>query len=646
MTRAQLAQTPGDFPMSARIPRRFAVLLASLVLPWAASAAPTAPSIPPKLPVEDFSRFKIVGGLSLSPDGKTIAYELSQGNDWVLVFHDWDTGKLELHRKGANGTTPVWINGERVVYGYGSSIERTGKNAHYDGLEGFRLNIIFARFPGDESNEFLATYGGLENVVFVNARTGRFVDRVESPGNVLGWLVDGKGEVRAAVQYDKGLTQSRVLYRADAKSPWVVPAGLDFNKDKVRARWLSADGKLLYVSQVTPDGTWGLYSYDLEKQRIKELILSHTTYDIFPAAYATLAPKTREILGFDYVTDKQRTVWFDPQMAAVQAALDQILPNRINTVTSLSDDLQRMIILSTSARDSGTYYRFDLAKKELKPLLPVLPWIKPAQMAESYPVSFPSRDGLTIHGYLTLPTGRDPKHLPLVVYPHYRIWDRDTWHFELDVQFLANRGYAVLQVNYRGSGGYGQAFQDKAFRQLGNAVQNDITDGTKWAIAQGIADPARVAIMGHEFGGYSAVMGTIQNPQLYRCAISVNGITDWSNPYRFGKDKADWYREEVGDPEKDAVAIAKMSPVNRAAEVSAPLLLVFDNNGIWYDEFKAFTKALDRAHLPYETLDKNNSNDTTLSRKGRIEYLTRVEAFLMQHMPSDMANVPASGVAK
>ncbi len=611
-----------------------------------ATAAEAASGIPPKLPIDDFSRFKIVGGLSLSPDGKTIAYELSQGSEWVLVFQDWETGKPELHRTGANGTTPVWINGERVVYGYGSSIERSGKNSHFGGLEGFRSGIIFARFPGDKSNEFLATYGGLENVVSVNARSGSFIDRVASPGNVIRWMADGSGFVRAAVQMDKGQSQSRVLVRADAESPWLIPAGLDFNKDRIRPHWLSADGKLLYLSQPTPDGTWGLYSYDLDKQQIKELILSHTTYDIFPSGAPTLAPKTRDILGFDYVTDKQRTIWFDPQMGAVQAALDQILPNRVNTVMSLSDDLQRMIILSTSARDRGTYYRFDLAKKELKPVLPILPWIKPAQMAESQPISYPSRDGLTIHGYLTLPAGRDPKHLPLIVYVHDRIWERDTWQFDLDVQFLANRGYAVLQVNFRGSAGYGQAFQEKAYRQLGNAVQNDITDGTRWAIAQGIADPARIAILGQEFGGYSALMGVIQNPQLYCCAIGTNCIYDWANKYRFGKEKADWYRDEVGDPVTDAAAIAAMSPVNRAADVGAPLLLVHDVAGGWYDEFRAFTKALDHAHKPYETMDKNVSGAEIVSRKGRVEYLTRIEAFLTKHMPSDMAGVAAPPAAK
>jgi len=619
--------------------------------PTAAAPANGNSNVPPKLPTEDFSLYTMVGGAALSSDGKTIAVQAVKDGVWTFFVNDWETGKtLVSENKAADDGTPIWISDDIVSNGAGA-LDRTGKRTQLWGLGGRRF--FAARFSGAGADEgvFIDARRDVKapDVFRENATTGVETMVAENPGRVFEWLVDGAGRVTVAVQWDKDEGQSRIIHRVDEKSPWLVPAGLGYSKDQLRAQWLSADGNLLYISKVTPEGTWGLYSYDLIKNEIKEAILSHTKYDILPNGGPAMAPRTREILGFHYMTDKLRAIWFDPQMAAVQAALDQGLPNRINLISSLSDDLQRMIVFSTSPRDPGTYYRFDLAKKELKPLYPVLPWIKPAQMAENYPISYGARDGLTIHGYLTLPLGRAPKNLPLVVFPHAGTWDRDTWKFDLDVQFLANRGYAVLQVNYRGSSGYGRDFQEKAFRRVGRDVQDDITDGTHWAIAQGVADPARIAILGFGFGGYSALMGAAQDPRLYCCAISISGTTNWALKKKIVANY-ELFKTRYGDPEKDVVELMDISPVNHADRINCPLLLIYDTNEDNYlavrDDFNAFTKALDKAHKPYEKIDKHNEFTGVYSRKNRVEMLNRIDKFLADHMPSDVSGQAVAAAAK
>lgn len=624
----------------------------ALVAACISAAGSLAAPIPPKLPVEDFIRFPVAGGVAVSPDGKTMAYEMRKGDDWLLVFQDWDTGKLVTTRNGAMGFTPVWLNTERVVYGDGSSMDRDGNNRRKGYTTGWQSQFLFARFKGNKANGFLAeNYEG--NVMLIQTRDDIAQVRpfATNPGHVTKWLVDGNGFVRAAMEETKDGGQTRVIVRADENGPWTVPAGLDFANDKIRAQWLSADGKTLFLTKVTPEGTWGVYTYDLEKQQEKEQIISHTKYDIFPA-YSVLAPATREVLGFYYFTDREHAVWFNPLLDDLQQALDQILPGATNEISSMSDDLQHMVIFSSSSRDPGKYYQFDLAKKSLKPLYPLKPWIKREQMAEMYPINYQSRDGLTIHGYLTVPAGREPKQLPMVVLPHPELFSRYAWSFDSNVQFLANRGYAVLQVNPRGTVGYGEAFKEKGYRKIGREVQDDITDGTRWAIEQGIADPKRIAIVGYGFGGYSALMGVIRNPGLYQCAVSIGGTTNWMAKTKYTKPKdvrAD-YKEIIGDPVKEAAELADISPINHVDQITAPVFVAYDNRFDFYvdiyDDYSAFAKALKKMHKNFEVMDIHNDRESLYEGKNHLELFNKVDAFLAKYVPTDVSNAPVATPAK
>jgi dipeptidyl aminopeptidase/acylaminoacyl peptidase len=307
----------------------------------------------------------------------------------------------------------------------------------------------------------------------------------------------------------------------------------------------------------------------------------------------------------------------------------------------MSDDRQRVIVQSWTANDPGMYYLYDAKAQKLSKLLARMPWIDAAKMAEVSAIKFQARDGLLLHGYLTLPLDRGRKNLPLIVLPHGGPQTRDAWGYDPDVQFLANRGYAVLQVDYRGSTGYGEAFVKSGLRQVGTGMQHDITDGVHWAIRQGIADEKRIGIMGGSFGGYAALMGLALEPDLYRCGISIAGVTDW---VELIKEKAEMFPQSyaynlslVGDPKKDSPALNAISPVHLVDRIKGPVLIIHgrDDPAVPYNQARLLVSALEKAGKPHELMAKYNEQHGLRDFNNRIEMYRQVEAFLQKHLPAE-----------
>ncbi len=650
--------------------------LAAASVAAAATPAPATPAAPVQVPMESFARLPAIRQVTLSPDGKFIAYSMFDDLQAAFAFKEIDTGKT----KGVQGTDnfvavyPRWISNDRVVYGYMAGMNRDGSK--YAGLLGKareldkrdqnRLatgGILFREFKGEfEGHILLNEFDQLPhaysygfnyiynpNVINMDTRTGNYVQIVQNPGKVIGWGTDKDGVVRVGAEYDKGY--SAVIYREGENAPWHRLAGLEHIKRTVGLEGISADGATLYVTKPTPTGMWGVYEYDLKNQKLGEMMVGHANFDILRNGISAdghsiermvFAPRTHELLGIQYVTDVPKVVWFDPTLASIQGALDQGLPHKVNSIVEMSDDLKRFVIFSWSARDPGSYYIFDLEKKQLKQLFATSPWIKPEQMAEVYPISYKSRDGLVIHGYLTVPPGKEPKNLPMVVFPHGGPFGRDSWGFHNDAQFLASRGYAVLQMNYRGSPGYGEDFFVKGQRHIGRELQDDITDGTKWAIAKGIADPHRIAIMGWSFGGYSALMGAVREPNLYRCAIDLAGVTDWVAILKYQRTVTEGFGDEenaemIGDPIKDAADLADISPVNHADKINIPLLLVYskDDQTVPFEQARLMRDALDRNNKTYEFVSKHNEGHGFYTYDHRLELYQQVDKFLAAHMTAN-----------
>ncbi len=624
---------------------------------WLMSSAVFAaePTLPPTLPVETFARRDISSGLALSRDGRTIAYAAGQDRDWLLTLRDWETGKTRSFGNGAGPAIPWWTSGERLLFGAGASMDRDGTNFEQgkfgngsvvaERIEGeFAGNVLIRRFDvpvaGRRQLVYVPAYPHVDRL---DLRSGRVVPVLENPGRVTGWLADGAGLVRVGSETQGAL--NRVIARDGKEDAWRVLPGLDFARDEFWPLWLSADGAALGLAKRTPSGTWGLYNYDLNARRLGELLVSHDKFDLLAGMTPVFAPRTRKLLGVYFHTDRPGAFWLDPQMAGVQQALDQNLPGRVNEVTSLSDDLQRMVVLSRTASDPGIYYQFDLGTKDLKVLFPRRPGIKAAQMAQVFQASYQARDGQLIRGYLTVPAGRAPKNLPLVMWVHDGPVGREEGEFDAEMQFLANRGYAVLAVNYRGSTGYGRDFQDQARRRFGTVPQEDIADGARWAITQGIADAGRVAIMGRGYGGTSALLGQTREPGLYRCGISIDGITDWMAylAYRRQIEPSGIaeLEDRLGEPGRDAAALREASPLQAAERLATPVLFLVNNGSrVSNEENAAYLSALKKGGKVYEHVSKKDDPDGFAYTKGRAELMTVIELFLAKNMTVKKSSAP------
>jgi len=260
-------------------------------------------------------------------------------------------------------------------------------------------------------------------------------------------------------------------------------------------------------------------------------------------------------------------------------------------------------------------------------------------MSPTYAVKYAARDGLLIRGYLTVPAGHPMKGLPLVLLPHGGPWVRDVWGFNSLVQLLASRGYAVLQMNYRGSRGYGSAFGLKGRREIGRGIQHDIEDGARWAIAAGVADPQRLAVVGSSYGGYSALFAAGHSPGLYRCAVSIAGVTDWlaifkrgeQEEYRFARQR---WLEEIGDPEEDEEQLRAISPVAFADRITAPVLVIQgkEDRVVPPRQARDLLRALERAGAEPESLFLSGEGHSINGERARREMFERLVQFLERHL--------------
>lgn len=348
--------------------------------------------------------------------------------------------------------------------------------------------------------------------------------------------------------------------------------------------------------------------------------------------------KRKVITGTVYTTDKSRYHFFDKERQELQNTLEAFFPNHEVAVTNMDDDERRVIVRVYGDRTRGSTYLFDRESNSLTKLADHSPWLKEAEMAPMTPIQYTSRDGLTIHGYLTLPLGAVSRDLPVVVIPHGGPSARDVWGFDSEAQFLANRGAAVLQVNFRGSTGYGKRFWQAGFKQWGRAMQDDVTDGVEWLVKQGVADPKRLAIYGASYGGYAALAGATFTPDLYACAVSYVGpsniftllesIPPYWEPYR------EMEYEEIGHPEKDKELLEAISPVFHADRIRIPLFVAQGANDprVKKAESDQIVEAVRKAGKDVVYMVKDNEGHGFRNEENRFDFYREMGDFLRKHL--------------
>lgn len=450
---------------------------------------------------------------------------------------------------------------------------------------------------------------------------------------VLRWFLDREGEVRYAVVHRDGVTG---ISRRDAGDTWQqVP--LDLLRDPPLA--VDKDSFVLIVAHLAPDGSRELRRYDTRNGTFGPALHTDDKYD-FSHGSVIFSAGDREIIGLVYARQATKQVWLTREDNELQAALDASLPaNHLNRIISRSRNGQRLVIASSSDRHPGALYLFDRTAMKLRELAQVAPWLPEKLMAPVMLMKFKARDGLELDGYVTLPLNHEPSRPgPMVVVPHGGPWVRDTWGYDALSQFLASRGYIVFRPNYRGSTGYNEQISLRPRMEF-RRMHDDVTDGVRALVGAKIADPAHLAIFGSSFGGYLAMAGAAFEPDLYRCAVSFAGVFDWERMLR--DDRANendfrsaWLRRELGDPKANRERFEAMSPYHHVTQIKCPVFIAHGDEDRNADtsQSRRLVKALAKAGVPHETMFVADEGHGLASTQHRVEFFTRLEAFLKRHL--------------
>ena len=580
--------------------------IAALLLLVAANAFAEPPSIESLFKLPQFAAMRI------SPDGSSIAALAPVAGRQNLVVLDTRTRK-PFPVTGFTDRDIVdvrWVNSKRLLVRTGTLNTRESDNRggglyaiDKDGADGRMISeggsdeqastgarlvgrtLVPVRDLPGESDDMIArelvfaTEGAhAGELVRVNTRTGRRTNigfPKADTGEGENWVVDDKGVARCQIILTKG--QVRIFYRANADAAWQK---LD-EYPQLSASWypvaVGEDDKTLIVVDGRNHDKAAVVRYDPATKAFGEVLAQHPQVDL-----TDFVRDEGRIVGVHYEADRGGFAYFDQKLAALQSAIDRAIPGNVN---ELSWSRDRSLVLVTSRSDvlPGSYYLFDAKAGKMEWLVDKRPWIKPKEMAPMQPVHYAARDGLSIPAYLTLPPTGEKKNLPMLVIIHGGPWiPGDDWGFDPEAQFFASRGYAVLQPNFRGTLRYGWKHFSSSFGQWGLTMQDDISDGVKWAVEQGVADPKRVCIYGASYGGYATLMALAKTPELFRCGIDYVGVSDmnlfltatWSD-YSDSDFLKYNVKEMVGDVSRDAERLKRTSPVELAGRIKAPVLMAY-----------------------------------------------------------------------
>ncbi len=622
-------------------------LLAAL----AATLTACAPKTAPELPLEDFFRNSDQTAYQISPDGKYISFMAPYENRLNLFIREADaqearriTSETERDLAGY-----FWANDHRLLYLkdtggdenyqlYGVNIDGSDPRA-YTAIPGVRTQIID---PLEEIDSLMIIGTNQRNPqIFdpyrLNLNTGEITMLCENPGDIQGWQTDHDGRLRVAYAIVDGVN-TQIRYRETEEEEFRPVLTTNF-KESVSFAAFTSDNKQVYaVTNLGRDKSALVLMDPATCEEIEQLYVNDK-YDLDGLWYSNTQKK---LLGVSYTGHKGAVRHFlDKATGEMFDRMEKHLPGYEIGITDSNKAEDKYLVYAGGDRTRGAYYLYDVATDTMTKLADLAPWIDERQMAEMIPISYTSRDGLQIEGYLTLPVGctlSSAKNLPAVINPHGGPWARDTWGFNPEVQFLANRGYAVLQMNFRGSTGFGRRFTEISYGKWGQEMQDDITDGVRWLIEKGIADPARIAIYGGSYGGYATLQGIVKEPDLYACAVDYVGV---SNLFTFlqtippyWKPLLDMMYEMVGNPQTDAEMLQANSPALNAERIATPLLVVQGANDprVNINESDQMVEALRSRGIEVDYLVKENEGHGFHNEENRFDFYRAMEKFLGKHL--------------
>lgn len=670
-------------------------LLRLLTLLFALTALRAAPS--PAIPLETLFAEADMASVAISPTGRYLTWLAPKNQRINLAIMDRETKQVRwlTNMKEESVTAYQWVKKDRILFAqqwagreeYGmfacdpdggnlviinklERVEATSDGAGQAGIPNSERDLpknLVSTLPKDPDHILMNRIRGnsfLGDLIKVNIRTGKETVEERNYINARAWIADSNGVVRVAICTDFE-EPIRVKYRSDAKSEWRTIG--EFSKETslfleeaapIEPHWrpsvFAKDNRTLYIKTfmehdksalrtLDPEtGTWGPVLFTHPRVELGNRLANYRRGGLSSrsALDGLIFNPAGELGGVAYEDEYPEVKWLDPKLAKLASDLDRALPDTVNSIDSSTSDGNLMVVRAHSDRDPGTFYLYDGTKQELTEIGRARKAIEPKNMSEMRPIRFKARDGWEIPGYLTIPAGRDPKNMPMLVVPHGGPYGpRDSWGYSADVQFFANRGYAVLQINYRGSGGYGLKFQLGGYKGYGRQMQDDLTDGVKWCIEQGLADPARVGIYGASYGGYAVLAGLTFTPELYCCGVDYVGVSDIEDRQGSRTDSGPRVFREGNairnlDPVKDADIIRATNPVEHIPNIRAPLFAAYGKNDprVRFDQWLKLESRLKQYSKPYEVMIAENEGHGFRKIENRLEFYRRVEDFLARSM--------------
>ncbi|NUU02001.1 alpha/beta hydrolase family protein [Herbaspirillum robiniae] len=647
-------------------------LLRLCALSLASTAALAAPPAGP-VPVADFAGLPQVQHISLSPDGKSMAYVMNVEGASYLVTQLPGAAEPKVVLKSENQKyffqNMRWVNDHRLLVGvlypgyrYGNATYETRMIAvDSDGgkLQGNLLesayrfderkhvpqlqNSVIGKSASDDDSVLVSLdieKGNLPDVYSLNVATARLERVVNNTGGIYSWMADRQGTVRVGSGWrDK---EMRVIVRAPGSKQWHTLATYtaddyaQVRKRAVHPIGFADDPRFLYVF-ADHEGRSAVFRIDTSDPAFaRTLVYADAQFDIHGGLI--YSKWLKQYVGVEYAGEYGRQVLWNEQARALQEQFDRALPGKTNQIISSSDDGMRLLVSSSAVNQPASIYWLDRRNGQMTKLLDTRPALAGRAMPMPRAISFKGRDGTPLHGYLTPPWNAPAGKAPLIVLPHGGPVARDVARFDVYTQFFASRGWAVLQVNFRGSAGYGAEFEQAGFKRWGLEMQDDITDSVNWSVQSGLADPARICIVGGSYGGYAAMMGVIKTPELYRCAVSINGVADLRDllanaqryvGYEIGAERI------IGQWWSDRERLRQTSPVNRAKEIRTPLLLIHgkEDRTVPVEQSRDMADALkDTGNKDYRYVELPLGDHGLSREEDRIRAFREMETFLKTYL--------------
>ena len=618
-----------------------------------------------RLPVEYFANLPDVSNVRLSPNGEYMAalvrvetkehtgsslvvFDLNKGTKEILLFTNNEKYKMNWFK---------WANNKHILLStrfpetrfYVGTIEtrlliintKTGEKRNIIPNKYYKRHnympqtqdTIVDLLPDDDEHILLGMdlEGHLSNGVLKVSLTKKKVTRYENAKkNFFGFITDRNHKVRIATFF-KG-TDYEIKHKPIGKSTWQTLWRFEsFDGNHVWPLGFDADPNILYVSSLH-QGKEAIFKVDLQDPNLsKELVYKNEHYDVYGSL--VYSNKTKKVVGLN-LSDNKGYIFWDEGYAALQKGIDKALPDTNNYLLSMSDDEMRYILLSTNSANPGDYYVGDRTSKSLNVIAHAYRSLDKNQLSKKKKINYTARDGLSIEGFLTLPQGSsEDKKYPTIIFPHGGPISHDGSGFDYWTQFFTSRGYAVLQMNFRGSSGYGYDFMKAGLKNWGQAMQDDVEDGTHWMIKEGYADPDKICIAGASYGGYAALMGVIKTPDLYQCSISFAGVTDLP---KLVADKQHYINGEVALEQigRNRKLLKEHSPLRNVADITKPVLLIHGAKDRvvkhWHSEKMA--KRLKKHNKQYEYLTLDNGTHFLSNSENRIATFQAMDKFLAEHL--------------